>query len=276
MHDLHQLDGPALHNLVKHQAAIEAVGHLLPIGLEAADVVKVASAERVQEGLEILGIPLANATERGASRIRGVLLPQRLDQRIRGVADKRLALWKQLVVVLLQPPMGAVVNLTRVVPDDKALVHAERRQALSPCAAELRQALPPGASGLHSPQHLLALGILGRLLDNLEAEVLVCGIPHAAHEILAVFVQHPEDLADGVAHRLRVRQLQAAPGQPLPLVELLLGAEHVLDKVLLEALVREVDAELLEAVRLQPLEPVDIQRANAVDAASFVLGLRIA
>lgn len=43
---------------------------------------------------------------------------------------------------------------------------------------------------------------------------------------------------------------------------LLLELEHVLIKLLLQLLVRVVDAELLEAVKLEQLEPVNVQDTN--------------
>jgi hypothetical protein len=73
--------------------------------------------------------------------------------------------------------------------------------------------------------------------------------------------QHPCRISTN--HRMRLRRLDA-PDVSLSLrilgaTHLLFQLEHVLVELLLELLVRIVDAELLKAVDLEELKPVDVQ-----------------
>ena len=68
---------------------------------------------------------------------------------------------------------------------------------------------------------------------------------------------------DEVADDLVVEVLDVLPGHALGGVLLLLRLERQLDEVLLELLVDVVDAELLEAVRVEDLEAEDVDRRAA-------------
>mmetsp|Transcript_117351 Transcript_117351/g.328467 ORF Transcript_117351/g.328467 Transcript_117351/m.328467 type:complete len:590 (-) Transcript_117351:1125-2894(-) len=260
VHDLDELHGAALDDLVQHQLALELVRPLLPVGLEAADVVQVAGAQRLEERLQVPGVLLRDALEQRRARGKGVLVAERLHQRVRRVADELLALREQPVVVLVQPAGGLVLDLPGVVLDDEAFV--ERRAG---------SALPPAAAHFQLLQDVFAHGVLVRLVQDLLAEAPVRRLAHAIHQVLAVLVERLEDLPDGGEHRRRVGQRQAGPRQALALVQLLLSTEYVLDEVLLEPLVREVDAELLEGVVLQVLEAVDVEDADVPPALLHLL-----
>mmetsp|Transcript_84523 Transcript_84523/g.258052 ORF Transcript_84523/g.258052 Transcript_84523/m.258052 type:complete len:556 (-) Transcript_84523:445-2112(-) len=207
-----------------------------------------ARAERFEQGLEVLRILLGDAPEERRPGRHGLLLAQGADQRVLGLADELLAFREQPVVVLVQPALRVVFDLAGVVPDDEALVHGRARGAA-----------PAAASHLERLEDLLPGGVPGGLVHDLLAEGFVRRVADALHEVLAVLVQRLEHLADGGEHGLRVGQRQALPRQALAPVELLFGPQHVLDEVLLEPLVREVDAKLLEGIALQVLEAVDVK-----------------
>mmetsp|Transcript_94185 Transcript_94185/g.266549 ORF Transcript_94185/g.266549 Transcript_94185/m.266549 type:complete len:1014 (+) Transcript_94185:1095-4136(+) len=252
VHQLHELDGAALNDLVEHELLLEDARLLFLIRLEAPDVVQVAGAERAEEGLEVLHVLLADGPE---ERLPLVLLAQRPHEGEPRLAQELLALGEEPVVVLVQPALRAILNAARIVPDDEALVHRW------PGAA------PPLVRHLQLLQDVLPLRVLRRLLHSLHAEPLVAGGVEALGELLAVVVEAVEDLGDAVDDGLRVREGQRAPGQALALVEALLRDEDVLDEVLLQPLVRQVDAELLEGVPLEPLEAVDVQDADVAQLA---------
>ena len=69
-------------------------------------------------------------------------------------------------------------------------------------------------------------------------------------------------LVDEVDHHLVVKVGDRLPRHALALVLLLLRLERELDEDLLQLLVAVVDAELLERVRLEDLEAVDVQHAD--------------
>mmetsp|Transcript_131498 Transcript_131498/g.327952 ORF Transcript_131498/g.327952 Transcript_131498/m.327952 type:complete len:214 (-) Transcript_131498:1951-2592(-) len=66
VHDLDQFNRPTLHNLVEHHSTLEEVGLLLPVWLEATDVMQIASAQSVKKGLQVLSVFLRNASEQWA------------------------------------------------------------------------------------------------------------------------------------------------------------------------------------------------------------------
>mmetsp|Transcript_17422 Transcript_17422/g.38376 ORF Transcript_17422/g.38376 Transcript_17422/m.38376 type:complete len:1202 (-) Transcript_17422:85-3690(-) len=255
VHDLDELDGAALHELLENELVLEVARLLLRVGLEAADVVQVAGAQRLEEGLQVLHVLLADGAEESLAA--GVLLPEGLHEGQLGVADEGLALRQQAVVVLVQPALRVVLHHAGVVLDGEATVHTG--------TAGHAGALPAGH--LELLEDVLARGVLLRLLDHLLAEVLVAGIADALRELLTVLVQRFEDGADAVGHRRGVRQVQTDPRQALALVERLLRDEDVLDEVLLEPLVGEVDAQLLEGIQREALEAVDVEDADVVPLA---------
>mmetsp|Transcript_13465 Transcript_13465/g.33853 ORF Transcript_13465/g.33853 Transcript_13465/m.33853 type:complete len:328 (-) Transcript_13465:620-1603(-) len=231
VHDLDELDGATLHNLVQHQLSGEDVRRLFPVRLEATDVVQVASAERVQKGLQVLLVLFADAPEKGALAGLRIIISKRLDKSVRGLADERLALRKQSIVVLVQPTLRVVLDLPSIMLDDEALIQA-------------RPSDTPATSSRHLqlPQHIPSSSIFVCLIHDLLAKTLVGGVADTSREILAVIVEGLEDLCDGVEHRLGIRQGEANPRQRLALVKLLFSTKHILHKVLLQALVSQVDA----------------------------------
>mmetsp|Transcript_17881 Transcript_17881/g.51460 ORF Transcript_17881/g.51460 Transcript_17881/m.51460 type:complete len:365 (+) Transcript_17881:772-1866(+) len=82
VHDLHQLDGAALRDLIQDKLALEHVRFLRPVGLEATNVVQVAGAERVEERLEIFAVLFRDALEQRRPRAEGLLVAEGLHQRI--------------------------------------------------------------------------------------------------------------------------------------------------------------------------------------------------
>mmetsp|Transcript_64162 Transcript_64162/g.191226 ORF Transcript_64162/g.191226 Transcript_64162/m.191226 type:complete len:264 (+) Transcript_64162:747-1538(+) len=100
------------------------------------------------------------------------------------------------------------------------------------------------------------------LAVDLAQEGVVCG---AGHEALRVHeaeeTQRP--LAECVDNWLVVLELDVVPLDPLAVVHLLFQREHVVVEVLLELLVCEVDAQLLEGVPLEDLKAVDVQEPDA-------------
>lgn len=92
----------------------------------------------------------------------------------------------------------------------------------------------------------------------------------------ALFVQEGDD-----AHGLEGQQIQCrpivcvvneVPGDVLQAVLLLLHCEHVLHKELLQVLIGEVDAELLEAIVLEIFKTKYVQEANGPSHILGVLG----
>eukprot|EP00982_Pelagococcus_subviridis_P004358 29141-Pelagococcus_subviridis.AAC.3 len=83
----------------------------------------------------------------------------------------------------------------------------------------------------------------------------------------ALLVQEAQDAhrsaLDDVDARLIVLKVNLRPVDALALVLLLLELKHVLVELLLQALVRVVDAQLLERVLLEVLEAVDVENGHA-------------
>mmetsp|Transcript_54969 Transcript_54969/g.147185 ORF Transcript_54969/g.147185 Transcript_54969/m.147185 type:complete len:372 (+) Transcript_54969:651-1766(+) len=263
MHDLDKLDRATLHDLVKQQSWLEGVGLLLLVWLEAPDVVQVARAQSLEQALEVLGVPLTDGPERG---FRLVHFRQGAHQGARRLANEPLALRKQAVVVLVQPALGVVVHRACVVLDGESLIQC-RRNSTRECGRTTATQRP------QLSQDLPTLRILGSLVRCLQAELLVAGATAGVRE-LTVLIEGAEDLADAIDHRLRVGKAEAIPRQTLPLVQALLGNQHVLHKVLLESLVGQVDAQLLEGVPLQPLKAIDIENTNMIPSTFGTSGVR--
>mmetsp|Transcript_69686 Transcript_69686/g.151641 ORF Transcript_69686/g.151641 Transcript_69686/m.151641 type:complete len:492 (-) Transcript_69686:675-2150(-) len=260
MHDPDKLDRAALDDLVEDEALLEEFWLLLVIGLEAPNVVKVAGGQGAEEGLEVSSVLPADRSE-GSLLL--VLFPQALHEAVLGATDQVLAFRKQAVIVLVQPALRRILHSTRIVLDYEAFVRC--RGSAGPTLARHVQPL----------QHLISLGILRRLLDNLLTEFLVCVTPgfHALSQTGTEVIQCLEDLADAKDHRLGVWQCQVRPRETLSPIQSLLRREHVLHEVLLQPLVRQIDAELFERVLLQPLEAVDVQDANLLSRSCIRLRL---
>lgn len=93
-------------------------------------------------------------------------------------------------------------------------------------------------------------------------------------DIQASFVHDSNDafvsLLNEFADDLIVKVVDSLPGDSFPLVLFLLAFENELDEQLLELLIAVVDAELLEAVGVEDLEPVDVQDADKSSLVAFV------
>mmetsp|Transcript_132015 Transcript_132015/g.282344 ORF Transcript_132015/g.282344 Transcript_132015/m.282344 type:complete len:336 (+) Transcript_132015:1383-2390(+) len=122
-------------------------------------------------------------------------------------------------------------------------------------------ALTARAGHLQLLKDVLVLRILLRLLHHLVAEHLVCALD-PVRNIFAKNVESAEDRGDARDHGPRVRQGQATPRNAFPLVGVLLGPQHIFHEVLLEPLIRQVNAKLLEGIFLELLETVDVENAD--------------
>mmetsp|Transcript_61726 Transcript_61726/g.143614 ORF Transcript_61726/g.143614 Transcript_61726/m.143614 type:complete len:260 (+) Transcript_61726:1646-2425(+) len=98
VHDLHELDGTALHDLVQDQLRVEVIRSLLLIGLEAPDVVQAASAERLEQALQVGNVPLGNGSGGGLAKVG---LAQGAHQWASRFADQPLTLREQAVIVFV-------------------------------------------------------------------------------------------------------------------------------------------------------------------------------
>ena len=107
-----------------------------------------------------------------------------------------------------------------------------------------------------------------------EAWVLLVGLVHAGHQLLitglaqaALVVEHRQDAADLVLDQVQavliVRELDKTPFDFLFLVLNLLHLKDVLVELLLQGFVRVIDAQLLEGIVHEALEPENIQHTDA-------------
>mmetsp|Transcript_52480 Transcript_52480/g.113638 ORF Transcript_52480/g.113638 Transcript_52480/m.113638 type:complete len:497 (-) Transcript_52480:1022-2512(-) len=263
MHDAYQLNSAALNDLIQHQLLIEDDGLLLCIRLEAPNVVKVRSAQRLQQRTEVLLVFLADRSEEHL--LAEILLAERLHEGIAGITNEFLALRQKTVVVFVQPARGVVLHDPSVVPDGEARVKSRSGTATAPASRHLKPLL-----------HVTTPSVLRGLVKHLQAKLLVGRLLRidALRELTAKVIQHAERPSDSAHNGLGIGHLQVRPGQSLPTVKPLLSAEHVLHKVLLKPLVGEIDAELLKGVPLKPLEAVNVKDADML-ASTFLQGLSL-
>mmetsp|Transcript_8251 Transcript_8251/g.13923 ORF Transcript_8251/g.13923 Transcript_8251/m.13923 type:complete len:412 (-) Transcript_8251:510-1745(-) len=122
------------------------------------------------------------------------------------------------------------------------------------------------------PHAKLVVALLRRV--GQKAWVLLVGLVHAGHQFLvaglaqaALVVEHRQDAADLVLDQVQavliVRELDKTPFDFLFLVLNLLHLEDILVELLLQGFVCVIDAQLLERVVHEALEPENIQHSNA-------------
>jgi hypothetical protein len=256
VHEAERLDHPRAAQLREDAAAVEGVGRLARVWVDAAHKVRVGLAQHPHQLAQLLDELARDGLEarRGraaaalAARRRAEHLPQ---EGVGGGRDDVLEVGVQHVVVLVEERGRAVGHLARVVADNEGLVGREPLARAQPPPAQPR----PGE------------GLVGavRLVD-LARERLV----RRAREP-ALLVKDEEDAgrdAGGGAlleHRdalLVVRLVDRHPADGLADVDLLLGFKDARVEVALQLLVRKVDAELLEAVGLEDLEAEDVEHRN--------------
>mmetsp|Transcript_111708 Transcript_111708/g.266469 ORF Transcript_111708/g.266469 Transcript_111708/m.266469 type:complete len:498 (-) Transcript_111708:1172-2665(-) len=250
VHNLHQLHSSTLDYLVQDILGLEQPRLPLLVGVEAADVVDRALLQRLQQIGQIAEIPAAHGAEAlpgmgGAAGVRHLLQQRRLRLR-----EDRLDLRHQGVIVLVDPALGGVGHRPSVVGDLKAIM--EPRSAIAAAGFE-----PQGHDGPSLP-HELGVHELAELL------VLLLCSNEVLHSAKAVLVQKLQQGLDAEDHRGGVGELHLRDVQPLLRVHPLLGFQNLLHEELLQPLVGQVDAQLLEAVVLQPLEAVDVQSSNVL------------
>lgn len=137
------------------------------------------------------------------------------------------------VPVLVEKARAVVLDVLRVVVDDKGNVGEPR---------------------------LGKVRVRDELVGELGGEREVAALWHAA-----LFVQqrvHAAAALNQLDARLVVGVVDIGPCDLLARVQLLLELEDVLHKLLLQPLVRVVDAELLKAIELEDLEAVDVEQAD--------------
>mmetsp|Transcript_47959 Transcript_47959/g.133700 ORF Transcript_47959/g.133700 Transcript_47959/m.133700 type:complete len:521 (+) Transcript_47959:1926-3488(+) len=250
MHDLDELDGATLHDLIEHYLLLENTRLLLLIGFEAPDVMQHARSERAEKCLEVLAIPFADGAELHwiLQALFGIIgeFAHRL---VRRAGNEILALREQAVVVLVEPAARAVLDNARIMADGEALVRSGAHVVPSIAGVNLRLL-----------EDLAALRIFRGVLGDLLAEYFVGGVLlQATREARAKVVQRGEHRADAIHHGSGIGHGDVLPWQRLALVKVLLSRKLIFHEVLLESLVREVDAQLLERILLQPLEAINVE-----------------
>mmetsp|Transcript_98301 Transcript_98301/g.233944 ORF Transcript_98301/g.233944 Transcript_98301/m.233944 type:complete len:386 (-) Transcript_98301:1757-2914(-) len=121
VHDLHQLNGTTLDDLIQDQLVLEEAGLLLLVRLEATDVMQMAGVESLQQAFEICTVLLADGPE---WHLGLVLITQRLHEVKAGIANQLFTFHKQPIVILVQPALGVVLYRAGVVLHDEALVQS--------------------------------------------------------------------------------------------------------------------------------------------------------
>mmetsp|Transcript_77324 Transcript_77324/g.226765 ORF Transcript_77324/g.226765 Transcript_77324/m.226765 type:complete len:484 (+) Transcript_77324:2140-3591(+) len=252
VHDLHQLHRAALDHLVQDVLGVEEAGTPSLIRVEAADVVDGARLEGGKQVVQVGQVVAAHGVQPlPGEHISALGVGHAADQRLGTIAQQCLHLRHQGVVVLINPPTSGVGHIPCIVPDLEAVV---QRWAIPTSVCPQLEGHDRTAALDLSPVDVLA-----------ELQVLVLARPHQVLDgSEAVLVQNLHDALDALYHRLVVWELPLADVQPLLRIGPLLGFENLLDEELLQPLVRQVDAELLEAVCLQALKSIDVQCADAV------------
>mmetsp|Transcript_7323 Transcript_7323/g.19666 ORF Transcript_7323/g.19666 Transcript_7323/m.19666 type:complete len:955 (-) Transcript_7323:1494-4358(-) len=257
VHDVHQLHGAALDHLVEHVLCVELARPPDLVRVKTPDVVHRAVLQGGQQLVQVPQVVRADGVKPlPPGRVVELGVGHALHQLLRAVCKQRLDLGHQGVVVLVDPALRRVGHLARVMPDLEAVMEAEARHV---------------ALGLQLQRHDRAVApwVLDELPVDMLAELLVLVLADL-HEVLhgaeAVLVQHLHDAPDAVDDGRGVRELKPADVQALLRVGPLLSLQDLLAEELLESLVGQVDAELLEAVHGEAFEAVDVERADAVVA----------
>mmetsp|Transcript_85339 Transcript_85339/g.204440 ORF Transcript_85339/g.204440 Transcript_85339/m.204440 type:complete len:221 (+) Transcript_85339:1364-2026(+) len=122
VHDLDQLNGSTLNDLVQHQIVVEDAALLELVRLEAAYVVQMALVERLQQVFQVGRILLADGAEEHLALLVVSQGPYKVALR---AANQLLALDEEAIVVLVQPTLRVVFHLSGIVLDDEALIHGQ-------------------------------------------------------------------------------------------------------------------------------------------------------
>mmetsp|Transcript_122795 Transcript_122795/g.352683 ORF Transcript_122795/g.352683 Transcript_122795/m.352683 type:complete len:534 (+) Transcript_122795:1704-3305(+) len=266
MHDPDQLHCAALDDLIEHILLHEHTRLSPIIGIEAPDVVHGAVLQRRQQLLQAPQVLAAHRVH-GLFCINARLVGQDLGQILRRLGQQRLHLRHEGVAVLVDPARGGIGDVAGVVPDLEAVVALR-----GPAGTGGRRVEAQRDDGGPRLDELLVNGLA-------ELRVLVVlAADEAFDQAQAVVVEDLHDIPDAVDDRFVVRELPLAHREALVLVRPLLRQEHLFDEELLEALVREVDAQLLEAIGLEALETVDVQGPHAVKLVREIVAghLRVA
>mmetsp|Transcript_9537 Transcript_9537/g.20903 ORF Transcript_9537/g.20903 Transcript_9537/m.20903 type:complete len:591 (-) Transcript_9537:776-2548(-) len=246
--DLHDLQHAAVAELLRHALPVVEVRQVLRVGLDAPDEVGLRQVHDVHEAgelvLELGGDGVLFLLLRRAARLLllgrehlrklPVLLEEVGDEGVAAACHALDDVVAQLVLVLVEERVGAVLDGAGEVLDDE-----------------------PGGLRLDLVEAPVALVLLHQLV----AEALVGALRHDA-----LLVEDREDsgrlgLQDVDGVRV-VGEVEGVPGDALAGVKLLLELEDEGVEELLQPLVGEVDAELLEGVHLEALEAEDVQHPD--------------
>mmetsp|Transcript_9538 Transcript_9538/g.20916 ORF Transcript_9538/g.20916 Transcript_9538/m.20916 type:complete len:592 (-) Transcript_9538:776-2551(-) len=246
--DLHDLQHAAVAELLRHALPVVEVRQVLRVGLDAPDEVGLRQVHDVHEAgelvLELGGDGVLFLLLRRAARLLllgrehlrklPVLLEEVGDEGVAAACHALDDVVAQLVLVLVEERVGAVLDGAGEVLDDE-----------------------PGGLRLDLVEAPVALVLLHQLV----AEALVGALRHDA-----LLVEDREDsgrlgLQDVDGVRV-VGEVEGVPGDALAGVKLLLELEDEGVEELLQPLVGEVDAELLEGVHLEALEAEDVEDAD--------------
>mmetsp|Transcript_70091 Transcript_70091/g.194859 ORF Transcript_70091/g.194859 Transcript_70091/m.194859 type:complete len:609 (-) Transcript_70091:1456-3282(-) len=247
---LHHLQDTAVSQLLRHAFPVVQIGQVLRVRLDAPDEMRLRGIDDLHEGRQLVlelgrhGVFLLLSSS--AHLLLGahsyvenlgelhVALEHRHDELHAACANAVHDIVRQLILVLVQESVGAIVDRPSEVLDDEP--------------GWLRPDLVEAAVALV-------------LLDKFVAETLVGARWHSA-----LLVEHRENtgaLCLQEIHRvLIVGEVQRVPWDALALVDLLLELEDELVEELLETLVGEVDAQLLEGVHLEALETENVQDSD--------------
>jgi hypothetical protein len=270
--DAHRLQDAARAQLLQHIPGVERAGDAGGVGLDAADEVRLALGQGAHQPAQLAPEPRAHGGQHeGAAALPTLrVLPRRPlaarrrplaarlelgreelhQQRHAALANQRRVLRHHKVAVLVQQRVRGVAHLARVVVHHEGVLLAARRPearvARQLGAQRVRQVLVRGARQ--------AAG----LVDEREHARAVGGAAGAGR--LGALEQ--------LEHVLVVHKVDVAPGDALRRVLGLLALEHVRVEGLLQLLVGQVDAELLERVGVEALEAVDVEDADGAGGAA--------
>mmetsp|Transcript_24017 Transcript_24017/g.69012 ORF Transcript_24017/g.69012 Transcript_24017/m.69012 type:complete len:722 (-) Transcript_24017:1240-3405(-) len=226
--------------LLNNVLRLKVVGNELIVGLQATNVVRDRGIDAGAKGLELggklstdgLGCHGSSAT----SLLRSDVVANIMDKPELGRLEKFSRRSGELVLVLLQPTIGGVLDRAGIVLNGELVLH--------PLLGRCRETIMLVAAGIQVPRKLL----IGRLGND------------------ALLVKQGKDARmlhiDQIQNVLVVREGNELPQNALLFVFLLLHLEHELVELLLERLIGVVDAQLLKVVDLEGFEAEDIQHAD--------------
>eukprot|EP00754_Rhynchopus_humris_P010976 Rhum_TRINITY_DN14191_c0_g1::Rhum_TRINITY_DN14191_c0_g1_i1::g.71560::m.71560 len=230
--DLHSAEDTAGLQLRHHRAAVDKQRLLRRVRLHAADPVRGGAVDQVHE---LHQLAAEEATQRHGARVLLGLREDGRDQRVCGRAHQQLHRRLQRVPVLLQPALDGVVDARGVVVHDEGVL-----RHLLLCKERVARAV----------------------LDHLRQETFVGARPHGA--LVVEQGEHPDAVHHQPQARAVVRALHLCYVNALRPALVHVLREDVVVVVVLQRLVRKVDAQLLERVVLEVLEPEDVEQPDPV------------